>query len=245
MNALKQTIENCFNIWSSENNATKWTILFCNRIMSNGIGQQSQPQRLGVYTATNDTQHGRKVYKQDFGGSNYLYYWDWGPNNGANWIVGFNPSKKVDSNVKNSLMITIVGYLERRARGIESANLENATITNICAEKVQTVGPFRVNQRQKMEIKPFRTKSILYFIRHGTDKKVLGKRTRLFGWNALMLRRIAVTVSTWRPWEVLQAITFPMPWGYMLSGQPKMADPFTNIWKMNFIFTIMIGEICR
>ena len=34
---------------------------------------------------------------------------------------------------------------ERKARGIESANLENATITNICVNNVPNVGPFRVS----------------------------------------------------------------------------------------------------
>jgi hypothetical protein len=61
------------------------------RIRSSGAGQLLQPDRLGVFSASDVKRHGRVVYKQDFGGKNYLFYWDWGPNNGANWIVGFNP----------------------------------------------------------------------------------------------------------------------------------------------------------
>ena len=54
-----------------------------------------QPERLGVFTAQQDkTRNGRIVYKQDSGGKNFLFYWDWGPNNGANWIVGYNPGKR-------------------------------------------------------------------------------------------------------------------------------------------------------
>ena len=47
----------------------------------------------GVYTATDIKRNGRIVYKQDFGGKSYIFYWDWGPNNGANWVVGHNPGK--------------------------------------------------------------------------------------------------------------------------------------------------------
>ena len=52
---------------------------------------------MGVYTATEQKKHGRIVYRQDFGAKNYLFYWDWGPNNGANWVVGLNPCEWTNS----------------------------------------------------------------------------------------------------------------------------------------------------
>lgn len=68
-------------------------------------------------------QFGRKIYQQDNGGRNFLYFWDYGPNAGANWMIGLDPTRK--------------------PRGIESANVENSTYLNICADDANKVGPFK------------------------------------------------------------------------------------------------------
>ena len=75
------------------------------------------------------SKHGRKVYRKD--GINqrdqFLYFWDWGPNNGGNWFVGLDPTFK--------------------PRGIESPDLEQVMYENsICATQAQLVAPFKVNK---------------------------------------------------------------------------------------------------
>ena len=66
------------------------------RLRSNGIGATVQSERLGYFTHQGQTKHGRKVYVREQNGqrNQYLYFWDWGPNNGANWIVGLDPQLK-------------------------------------------------------------------------------------------------------------------------------------------------------
>ena len=97
------------------------------RISSRSIGQTVQPERLGTYTYHGQTKHGRKVYLKSVVGENdqFLYFWDWGPNNGGNWMVGLDTRYK--------------------ARGIESSNLEEVMYENsICATQPQQKAPFRV-----------------------------------------------------------------------------------------------------
>ena len=55
-----------------------------------------QSERLGYFTHQGQIKHGRKVYVREQNGqrNQYLYFWDWGPNNGANWIVGLDPQLK-------------------------------------------------------------------------------------------------------------------------------------------------------
>ena len=66
------------------------------RLRSNGIGATVQSERLGYFSHQGQTKHGRKVYVREQNGqrNQYLYFWDWGPNNGANWIVGLDPQLK-------------------------------------------------------------------------------------------------------------------------------------------------------
>ena len=63
------------------------------RITSRDIGQTVQPERLGIFTSYGETKHGRKVYQKQTPGQRdqFLYFWDWGPNNGGNWFVGLDP----------------------------------------------------------------------------------------------------------------------------------------------------------
>ena len=96
------------------------------RIRSNGLGQTVQSERLGFYTYQGQSKHGRKVYVRSQNGrrDQFLYYWDWGPNNGANWAIGLDPQLK--------------------ARGIESASFENALYDSICVTSSQLIGPYKV-----------------------------------------------------------------------------------------------------
>ena len=90
------------------------------------------------------------MYKQDFGAKNYLFYWDWGPNNGANWIVGLNPGEltqglcKVEvRDVNNydgslwSIAWRCMG-LNHRARRV----LESASPRNLCFFGLPTAGTY-------------------------------------------------------------------------------------------------------
>ena len=68
-------------------------VLYLSRITSRDIGQTAQPERLGIFTSYGETKHGRKVYQKQTPGQRdqFLYFWDWGPNNGGNWFVGLDP----------------------------------------------------------------------------------------------------------------------------------------------------------
>ena len=63
---------------------------------SNGIGATIQNERLGYFSHQGQTKNGRKVYVREQNGAQtqYLYFWDWGPNNGANWFIGLDPQLK-------------------------------------------------------------------------------------------------------------------------------------------------------
>ena len=62
------------------------------RITSRDIAQTVQPERLGIFTSYGGTKHGRKVYQKQIPGQRdqFLYFWDWGTNNGGNWFVGLD-----------------------------------------------------------------------------------------------------------------------------------------------------------
>ena len=74
---------------------------FC-RVRSTGVAGRFQHERLGTYSFVR-YRHGRKVYKKrrddghdggDIGGGErdqFVYYHDWGPNSGSNWMIGVNP----------------------------------------------------------------------------------------------------------------------------------------------------------
>ena len=70
------------------------------RLRSNGIGNTIQNERLGYFSHQGQTKNGRKVYVREQNGqqNQYLYFWDWGPNNGANWFIGLDPQLKPRGN---------------------------------------------------------------------------------------------------------------------------------------------------
>ena len=62
---------------------------------SEGLAATYHGSLLGVYTWDEDdhgrnvTRHQRRVFRHvASAGRHWLYYWDWGPNSGANWMVG-------------------------------------------------------------------------------------------------------------------------------------------------------------
>ena len=62
---------------------------------SEGLAGTYHGSLLGVYTWDEDdhgrnvTRHQRRVFRHvATAGRHWLYYWDWGPNSGANWMVG-------------------------------------------------------------------------------------------------------------------------------------------------------------
>ena len=62
---------------------------------SEGLAGTYHGSLLGVYTWDEDdhgrnvTRHQRRVFRHvASAGRHWLYYWDWGPNSGANWMVG-------------------------------------------------------------------------------------------------------------------------------------------------------------
>lgn len=60
-------------------------------------------------------------------GVGYIYYWDWGPNSGANWLIGSDP--------------------DGVSRGIESENVETGTTNyTMCLNQVPSLiwGPVSV-----------------------------------------------------------------------------------------------------
>ena len=75
-------------------------ILLFYRLRSNGIGATIQNERLGYFSHQGQTKNGRKVYVREQNGAQtqYLYFWDWGPNNGANWFIGLDPQLKPRGN---------------------------------------------------------------------------------------------------------------------------------------------------
>ena len=101
----------------------------CARIalFSRGSAQQNQPARLGIYTAI-ALKNGRYFYRKEDRdeATSYIYYWDWGPNSGANWVVTNNPR-------------------DGSSRGIESAHVENGVANNtICLNNARQAGEFLV-----------------------------------------------------------------------------------------------------
>ena len=75
------------------------------RVRSTGVAGRFQQERLGEYTFVRH-RHGRKVYKKrkEGGGGveerdQFVYYHDWGPNSGSNWMIGVNP--QTNSRSKN------------------------------------------------------------------------------------------------------------------------------------------------
>ena len=93
--------------------------------MSSGLAGVYHHSSLGVYTFQGQKKNNRYVFGQ-LDGPNFLYYWDWGPNSGANWMI----SEK---------------YWEGN-RGIESYNLEDSS-HNVCAEDLHYTGPMKVWNR--------------------------------------------------------------------------------------------------
>ena len=93
--------------------------------MSAGLAGVYQSHLLGVYSRDEEKteQNNRQVFRQ-LDGPNFLYYWDWGPNSGANWMVS---DKFWETN-----------------RGIESYNLETFPQQSICPEDLHLVGPMKV-----------------------------------------------------------------------------------------------------
>lgn len=92
---------------------------------SDGLGSLNQPARLGIYQAT-ALKNGRFYYSKEDGSRNFIYYWDWGPNNGANWVV----TNRINDGSN---------------RGIESANVEyGVTNHTMCFNDARNAGEFRV-----------------------------------------------------------------------------------------------------
>lgn len=101
----------------------------CSRVAlvssGSGSGSQNQPARLGIYRAT-ALKNGRFFYSKEDGSRNYIYYWDWGPNNGANWVV------------TNS-------QRDGSSRGIESPNVEFGYANDtVCLNDARKSGEFQV-----------------------------------------------------------------------------------------------------
>ena len=140
---------------------------YLSRITSRDIGQTVQPERLGIFTSYGETKHGRKVYQKQTPGQRdqFLYFWDWGPNNGGNWFVGLDPGINfflilsfipifstlfLENSILFYIEITLIiflsiGYLDLKPRGIESPDLEKVMYENgICPTQAQLVAPFRV-----------------------------------------------------------------------------------------------------
>ena len=120
------------------------------RITSRDIGQTVQPERLGIFTSYGETKHGRKVYQKQTPGQRdqFLYFWDWGPNNGGNWFVGLDPGINfflVSITYFFPTLFFYIEYLDLKPRGIESPDLEKVMYENgICPTQAQLVAPFRV-----------------------------------------------------------------------------------------------------
>jgi hypothetical protein len=103
------------------------------RVRSLGVSQKYQPERLGTYSLIK-YHHGRMVYQKDDGDrAQYVYYHDWGPNSGANWMIGLGEGSN--------------------SRGVESFNVENVAkgmkFMNICVTDAAKAGPFRVSERAR------------------------------------------------------------------------------------------------
>ena len=93
--------------------------------MSAGLAGVYQSHLLGVYSIDEEkTEQNNRAVLRQLDGPNFLYYWDWGPNSGANWMVS---DKFWETN-----------------RGIESYNLETFPQQSICPEDLHLVGPMKV-----------------------------------------------------------------------------------------------------
>ena len=81
-------------------------------VQSEGVAARSQQKRMGVYVREREW-NGRLAYKHtDW--EEYIFYYDWGPNSGANWMF-----------------TNQIGSTER---GMESVNVEFANQTECLAE---------------------------------------------------------------------------------------------------------------
>ena len=75
------------------------------RFISSGLAGTYQPGLLGVYTldqndfGRNMSGHHRHVFRHVETNNNWLYYWDWGPNSGTNWMVDIFTAFKCQSEV--------------------------------------------------------------------------------------------------------------------------------------------------
>ena len=138
-------------------------VTFC-RIRSTGVADRFQHERLGAYSFAR-YRHGRKVYKKRKDGDigeerdQFVYYQDWGPNSGSNWMIGVNSRTNSRSSRHTNLQFRLrisVFYLNYNVtcRGIESQNMERGQsyqddaldCHNICVTDAIKVGPFRVSE---------------------------------------------------------------------------------------------------
>ena len=98
--------------------------------MSTGLAGTFHQNLLGVYELDQDdfgknvSQHNRHVFRHVNTNDNWLYYWDWGPNGGTNWMVADK-------------------YWDNK-RSLESQNLENQGQFSVCVEDLHQVGPMKV-----------------------------------------------------------------------------------------------------
>ena len=98
--------------------------------MSTGLAGTFHQNLLGVYELDQDdfgknvSQHNRHVFRHVNTNDNWLYYWDWGPNGGTNWMVADK-------------------YWDNK-RSLESQNLENHGQFSVCVEDLHQVGPMKV-----------------------------------------------------------------------------------------------------
>ena len=93
------------------------------RVRSTGIAGRFQEERLGEYTYLRH-RHGRKVYKKrkEGGGveerDQFVYYHDWGPNSGSNWMIGVNPRTNSRSNTWIMIRGLPLSTYALRGRGV-------------------------------------------------------------------------------------------------------------------------------
>ena len=65
----------------------------CSRltVSSSGLAASWQPDKLGSYSLwPGDSAGGRRVWRHE-ARQNYVYYWEWGLNSGAEWMIGHSP----------------------------------------------------------------------------------------------------------------------------------------------------------
>ncbi len=127
--------------------------------------EQYQPGRLGTYTFES-YRHGRKVYKKDgcvdVARTHYLYFYDWGPNSGSNWMIGLNPTT-------NSRGVESLNLEEQRPVGDEepaaAVGSERDKYLNICVTDSLRMGPFRVSKQDVCYAIKLISESLLFWSR--------------------------------------------------------------------------------